>query len=94
MKFLRTLPAQKIFAENGYRPVVGRGRTWFQLPDAARSSFTIKYVGGWPKVEKKFFDPKHGHHGALPGVEWRLTPERFLLHPGPGGRLRRASRSV
>jgi sulfate/thiosulfate transport system substrate-binding protein len=22
--------------------------------------FTIKYVGGWPKVEKKFFDPKTG----------------------------------
>jgi ABC-type sulfate transport system substrate-binding protein len=22
--------------------------------------FTIKYVGGWPKVEKKFFDPNGG----------------------------------
>jgi ABC-type sulfate transport system substrate-binding protein len=22
--------------------------------------FTIKYVGGWPKVEKKFFDPRTG----------------------------------
>jgi len=22
--------------------------------------FTIRYVGGWAKVEKKFFDPKRG----------------------------------
>jgi sulfate transport system substrate-binding protein len=52
LRYLRTAPAQRIFAENGYRPVTKRV--------ADRRFFTIKYVGGWPKVEKKFFDPRTG----------------------------------
>lgn len=59
VKFLRTLPAQKIFAQNGYRPVVAAAARGFNFPTRPQL-FTIKYVGGWPKVEKKFFDPKTG----------------------------------
>jgi sulfate/thiosulfate-binding protein len=59
VKFLRTLPAQKIFAQNGYRPVVAVAARGFNFPTRPQL-FTIKYVGGWPKVEKKFFDPKTG----------------------------------
>jgi sulfate transport system substrate-binding protein len=59
VKFLRTLPAQKIFAQNGYRPVVAAAAHGFSFPTRPQL-FTIKYVGGWPKVEKKFFDPKTG----------------------------------
>jgi ABC-type sulfate transport system substrate-binding protein len=29
--------------------------------------FTIKYVGGWAKVEKKFFDPKTGVMAKIQG---------------------------
>jgi ABC-type sulfate transport system substrate-binding protein len=29
--------------------------------------FTIKYVGGWPKVEKKFFDPRTGVMAKIVG---------------------------
>ena len=59
VKFLRTPPAQKIFAQNGYRPVVAAAARGFNFPTRPQL-FTIKYVGGWPKVEKKFFDPKTG----------------------------------
>jgi sulfate/thiosulfate transport system substrate-binding protein len=57
--FLRTRPAQRIFAENGYRPVVKGVRQGLNFPNRPQL-FTIKYVGGWSKVEKKFFDPKTG----------------------------------
>ena len=59
VKFLRTLDAQKIFAQNGYRPVVPAAARGFNFPTRPQL-FTIKYVGGWAKVEKKFFDPKTG----------------------------------
>src|SRR6266566_1042521 len=59
LKYLRTLDAQKIFAQNGYRPVVPAAARGFNFPTRPQL-FTIKYVGGWAKVEKKFFDPKTG----------------------------------
>ena len=59
VKFLRTTPAQKIFAQNGYRPVVSAAARGFNFPSRPQL-FTIKYVGGWPQVEKKFFDPRTG----------------------------------
>jgi sulfate/thiosulfate transport system substrate-binding protein len=59
LKFLRTPAAQKIFAQNGYRPVVSSGARGFNFPTRPQL-FTIKYVGGWAKVEKKFFDPRTG----------------------------------
>jgi sulfate/thiosulfate transport system substrate-binding protein len=59
VKFLRTVPAQKIFAQNGYRPVVPAAAHGFNFP-VRPQLFTIKYVGGWAKVEKKFFDPRSG----------------------------------
>ena len=57
--FLHTQAAQKIFADNGYRPLLkaaAKGRSFPSRP----MLFTIKYVGGWPRVEKRFFDPKTG----------------------------------
>ena len=59
LKFLRTEPAQKIFAQNGYRPVVKSAASGFNFSSRPQL-FTINYVGGWAKVEKKFFDPKTG----------------------------------
>lgn len=59
ISFLRTKPAQRIFAENGYRPVVKGVTQGLSFPNRPQL-FTIKYVGGWPTVEKKFFDPKTG----------------------------------
>jgi sulfate/thiosulfate transport system substrate-binding protein len=59
LKFLRTPAAQKIFAQNGYRPVVSAAARGFNFPSRPQL-FTINYVGGWAKVEKKFFDPRTG----------------------------------
>jgi sulfate transport system substrate-binding protein len=59
LKYLRTKPAQRIFAQNGYRPVIKGMTQGLNFPNRPQL-FTIKYVGGWPKVEKKFFDPRTG----------------------------------
>jgi sulfate/thiosulfate transport system substrate-binding protein len=59
LKYLRTKPAQRIFAENGYRPVIKGVTQGLNFPQRPQL-FTIKYVGGWPKVDKKFFDPRTG----------------------------------
>jgi sulfate/thiosulfate transport system substrate-binding protein len=57
--FLRTRPAQRIFAENGYRPVIKGVTQGLSFP-VRPQLFTIKYVGGWPAVQKTFFDPHNG----------------------------------
>jgi sulfate transport system substrate-binding protein len=66
LKFLWTTPAQRIFAENGYRPVVKAAARGFDFP-VRPQLFTIKYVGGWARVEKKFFDPKTGVMAKIQG---------------------------
>jgi ABC-type sulfate transport system substrate-binding protein len=57
--FLRTKPAQEIFAKHGYRPVVDGvgGPNPFPTPSKL---FTIADLGGWPSVTKTFFDPQAG----------------------------------
>ena len=67
VNFLRTKPAQRIFAQNGYRPIVKgvtQGRNFPNRPQL----FTIKYVGGWAKVEKTFFDPRTGVMAKIIGA--------------------------
>ena len=61
VKFLRSAEAQTVFAENGYRPVVKRVAAKFKFP-ARPGLFTINQLGlgGWEKVQKRFFDPRTG----------------------------------
>jgi sulfate transport system substrate-binding protein len=59
VRYLRTRPAQRIFAENGYRPVVPAAAKGFTFP-ARPQLFTIKYLGGWAKVDSRFFHPQTG----------------------------------
>jgi len=66
LKYLRTVAAQKIFAQNGYRPVVTAAARGFNFPTRPQL-FTIKYVGGWAKVEKQFFDPNSGVMAKIQG---------------------------
>jgi len=59
LDFLRTDEAQKVFAEKGYRSVIP------SLVDAStypnpKTLFTIKDLGGWDEVQKKFFDHEDG----------------------------------
>src|SRR2546426_5231937 len=56
LNYLRTKPAQKIFAQNGYRPVVPAAPRGFNFPGRP-PLVPIKDVGGLAEVEKEFFDP-------------------------------------
>jgi sulfate transport system substrate-binding protein len=59
VNFLRTKPAQVIFAQNGYRPVVASAAKGFDFPLPPRV-FSIQWLGGWTKIDKQFFDPNSG----------------------------------
>jgi sulfate/thiosulfate-binding protein len=63
LRFLRAPAAQQVFADWGYRPVnpkvLQKNRKTFP---ARPGQFTIDQLGlgGWGKVQKRFFDPKTG----------------------------------
>ena len=59
MSFLQSTAGQKIFAAEGYRPVIPSlvDKTKFPTPPGL---FTIDKFGGWSTVTKKFFDPQNG----------------------------------
>jgi sulfate/thiosulfate transport system substrate-binding protein len=63
LRFLRTPGAQQVFADNGYRPVVksveAKNRAKFPVRPG---QFTIDQLGlgGWAKVQKRFFAPSNG----------------------------------
>jgi sulfate/thiosulfate transport system substrate-binding protein len=59
LRYLRTKPAQKIFADNGYRPVLRSAMKGYSFPVPKRI-FSISWLGGWAKVDKQFFDPSNG----------------------------------
>ena len=62
-----TPEAQKIYADNGYRPIVpGVGGPDFPTPSQL---FTINDLGGWTSVDKDFFDPSAG---VMAGIEQKL----------------------
>jgi sulfate/thiosulfate-binding protein len=61
VNFLRTPAAQRIFAKNGYRPILkGVLEDWRVNFPKRPNLFTIKRFGGWAKVQKQFFDPNTG----------------------------------
>jgi sulfate/thiosulfate transport system substrate-binding protein len=57
--FLHTAKAQTIFGQNGYRPVLKSVVKKFNYP-VRPWLFTIQKLGGWAKVEKRFFNPRSG----------------------------------
>jgi sulfate/thiosulfate-binding protein len=59
LRFLYTPQAQTLFAQTGYRPVVKSVAAKFKYP-ARPGLFDIKYLGGWTRVQKQFFDPNAG----------------------------------
>jgi sulfate/thiosulfate transport system substrate-binding protein len=68
IRFLKTPAAQQVFADRGYRPIVKsvlqRNRKKFPVRPG---QFTIDQLGlgGWPRVQKDFFDPDHGVMAAI-----------------------------
>ena len=61
VRWLYTPAAQRIWAGNGFRSVVPsvEKRYLKQFPPRPQL-FKIGYVGGWPRVNKSFFDPTNG----------------------------------
>lgn len=59
LDFLYSKTAQRIFADNGYTPVVEGVAKEGEFTVPARL-FTIADLGGWATVTKRFFDPDTG----------------------------------
>jgi sulfate/thiosulfate-binding protein len=57
--FLRSEEAQRMYAERGYRPVNAAAAAGADFPEPA-GLFTIKDLGGWSEVNKRFFDKEAG----------------------------------
>ena len=59
--WLYTRAAQTIWAQNGFRSVLPSVEKKFAAQFPPRPQlFTIAYVGGWDKVNARFFDPTNG----------------------------------
>lgn len=59
LDYLHSAAAQKIYAENGYRPTTP-GVTVDRTFPTPSGLFTIDQLGGWTKVTDTFFDPDKG----------------------------------
>ena len=59
VEFLRSEPAQRLYAERGYRPVNAAAAAGADFPQPS-GLFTIKDLGGWSDVNKRFFDKQAG----------------------------------
>jgi sulfate transport system substrate-binding protein len=59
VEFLWSGGAQKVFGEEGYRPVVQSVASTFDFPTPP-GLFTIADVGGWDAVQTEFFDRENG----------------------------------
>ena len=62
-KYLWSSTAQKAFADQGYRPVVksaARGYRFYKPPGLFTIGSKKLGLNGWPKVNRRFFDPNRG----------------------------------
>ena len=55
VRFLYTAPAQRIFADNGFRPVTPEGKAYARSKFQNVSFFRVGDFGGWGGVDQKFF---------------------------------------
>jgi sulfate/thiosulfate transport system substrate-binding protein len=59
VSYLRSVPGQRIYAQNGYRPIVPSAAKGFAFP-VRPLLFSIKWLGGWGKVDNRFFNTQSG----------------------------------
>jgi sulfate/thiosulfate-binding protein len=61
LRYVTSRPAQEVFAEHGYRPVLRDVfREHAKRFPTPKQLFTIDSLGGWTKVNDEFFDPDTG----------------------------------
>jgi len=70
VNYLLSPAGQKIWAENGYRPVIEGVAKPGEFPTPA-GLFTIDDLGGWSKVDKEFFETE-GTAGIVTKIEESL----------------------
>jgi sulfate transport system substrate-binding protein len=58
-KFLLSAAGQKVWAQQGYQPVLASVAKKFKFPEPAKL-FTIASLGGWTTINTTFFDPTTG----------------------------------
>jgi sulfate/thiosulfate-binding protein len=54
-RFLYTPAAQRIFVDNGFRPVTPEGRAYARGKFPSVSFFKVSDFGGWGEIDRKFF---------------------------------------
>jgi sulfate transport system substrate-binding protein len=59
VSYLLSPAGQKVWGQQGYRPVVPSVASQFHFPKP-KTLFTIDSLGGWTSVNSKFFDPQTG----------------------------------
>jgi sulfate transport system substrate-binding protein len=59
LEFVQSPDGQRVFGEQGYRPVDPDVAAEFDYPQPPEL-FTIAELGGWPDVRSTFFDREHG----------------------------------
>jgi sulfate transport system substrate-binding protein len=59
VNYLLSPAGQRLWGQNGYRPVLTAVAKTFSFP-APAALFTIDSLGGWTNVTKQFFDPTTG----------------------------------
>jgi sulfate transport system substrate-binding protein len=59
VSFLLSPAGQKVWGQEGYRPVIPSVAAQFHFP-APQKLFTIASLGGWPSADAKFFTPGSG----------------------------------
>lgn len=57
VRYLYTPTAQKIFVDNGFRPVTPEGKAYARGKFPAITTYKVGDFGGWGAVDKKFFGP-------------------------------------
>ena len=85
LRFLKTYPAQKILAENGYRPVNKQALTEFRRKFPVRpgeTKITNPVIGGWRAVDKKWFDPNKSIMPRSRSRSGSPLPEPLSRHRG------------
>jgi sulfate/thiosulfate-binding protein len=60
LKFLWSDEGQKLWGENGYRPVNPKLVDPKEFPEPEKGLFKIAKFGGWSKVKDEFFDEEEG----------------------------------
>lgn len=64
VNYLLSADGQRIYGENGYRPVDAAVAKTFDFP-TPKQLFTIEEFGGWSKVMDEFFDRENGKVAKL-----------------------------